>query len=113
MSLKGLNIGSLDIRITIQDFTTTTDEETNAPIKTWSTLKTVWAKRLKKWSNEQFEGKQPVANTSERFMIRYTTGINEKMRLIDGDSTYEIMGIEQGADRKTILILTVERRDNA
>lgn len=104
----------MDRRIVLQQFTeSAADAETNEKTKTWSTLATVWAKRFKKKSGEVYEAKQQVAVTLDAFMIRYRTDVTERMRVVDGDATYDITGIEEGASRQSYLILSVVKRDNA
>ena len=109
--LRQVRIGDLDRKITIQSVSETLDSETNHSVLTYSTLATVWAKRLKVQSNESYEAKQQVAVNVVRYLIRYRTGITERMRIVDNGSTYEISGIEE-IDRKNTLILTAEKRDN-
>jgi SPP1 family predicted phage head-tail adaptor len=110
--LKGIsNIGELDRRVVIQTVSYTVDDETNARIPTYSTYATVWAKRLRQKSEEDYEAKQLPAVKTQRYFIRYATGINERMLLVDGAETFKIRGIEQGPERKSYLILTVEKRD--
>jgi SPP1 family predicted phage head-tail adaptor len=107
-----ISSGELDRRVVIQNFTTTTTARTNEQVKTYATLYSVWAKRLKAGSNEEQEGNQQVAKREYRYMIRYKSDITEKMRLVDGTDTYDIGGIEV-MDRKAGLILSVTKRDNA
>jgi SPP1 family predicted phage head-tail adaptor len=110
--LKGITkIGEMDRRVVIQTVSNTKDAETNANVPTYSTYATVWAKRLRQNSNENFEAKQQNAVKTQRYFIRYATGINERMLLVDGAETFKISGIEQGQERKSYLILTVEKRD--
>jgi SPP1 family predicted phage head-tail adaptor len=109
--LKGIDIGSLDRRISLRSFSVTKDAETNANVRTYTTVATVWAKRLGKKSIEDFEAKQPTAITTQRYLIRHKSGVAEKMQLVDANEIFEIKGIEEGPSRRSYLILTVEKRD--
>lgn len=109
--LKGISFGEFDVKITIQSVTTANHAITNEPETTYSTLATVWSKRLGPKSNEVIEADQTVAVGPARFMIRRRTDVTERMRIVDGSNTYRISGIEDFG-RQGYLILTAEKRDN-
>lgn len=109
--MKFIDVGTLDRKITIQSVTATSDPLTNEPIKTFATLATPWAKRLKNQSNEQYDAAQQVSTQTVRYLIRWRSDVTEKMRIVDGAKTFEISGIEE-MDRKVALILTAISKDN-
>ena len=91
--------GQLDRRITIQSFTTTTDDFGEV-VKSFTTLANVWAKVEEKRGSEGEEGSQLVATKRVEFFIRYRSDINEKMRIRYNNKTYKIEAILNADDRK-------------
>jgi SPP1 family predicted phage head-tail adaptor len=109
--MKPLNVGKLDRRIVIHYSSETADADTNEPVKTYSTLATVWAQRLTNASVEKFEADQQVALQTVRYRVRYRSDVAETMRIVDNGVVFEILGIEQ-VDRKSSMILSAQLRDN-
>jgi len=91
--------GQLDRRITIQSFTTTTDDFGEV-VKSFTTLAEVWAKVEEKRGNEGEDGNQLVATKSVEFFIRYRSDINEQMRIVYNNETYKIETILNADARK-------------
>lgn len=91
--------GQLDRRITIQSFTTTTDDFGEVT-KSFTTLANVWAKVEEKRGNEGEEGNQIVATKRVEFFIRYRSDINEQMRIQYNNETYKIESILNADSRK-------------
>lgn len=110
--MGSVRIGEMDIRIIIQSVSTANNALTNQEEKTFSTLATVWAKRLGPKSTEGFEADQQVAVSDVRYMIRRRTDLRETYRVIDGSNTYEIKGIEDFGRAGDYMIITCEKRDN-
>jgi SPP1 family predicted phage head-tail adaptor len=110
--LRGINLGQMDVLITIVRVTTTKNSVTNEPEEAYTDLDTVYAKRLGPVSKEQYEANQLVAVGTSRFMIRRRDDINETMIVVDGTNSYRISGIEDFG-RQGYQILTVVKRDNA
>lgn len=109
--LRGIRVGELDTRITIESSTSVKNAITNEPELTWSALKTVWAKELQPQSREDYEASQQVALDTVRWMIRRDTEVTEVMRCVRGGNTFYISGI-QDKGREGYMILTAEKRDN-
>lgn len=107
--LRGIRIGELDRKITIEKANLLIDDFTHERKETWVTLASVYSKRLRN-SRESYEDRQPVAITSGRYMIRWRSDVKETMRINDGGEIYYIEGIEN-MDRKNFLILSVIKRD--
>lgn len=106
-----MDIGRLDRRITIESFTTSTNE-LNEEVKTWSTLATVWAtmtypKGLA--SNETDNQARQTATIPVMWWIRYREGLNETMR-INYNSEYFYITRVNYPDRKTSIQLVTEKR---
>jgi len=91
--------GQLDRRITIQSFTTTTDDFGEV-VKSFTTLAEVWAKVEEKRGNEGEDGNQLVATKRVEFFIRYRSDINEQMRIVYNNETYKIETILNADARK-------------
>lgn len=91
--------GQLDRRITIQSFTTTTDDFGEV-IQSFTTLADVWAKVEEKNGSEGEEGNQLMATKRVEFFIRYRSDINEQMRIVYNGLTYKIETILNADARK-------------
>jgi SPP1 family predicted phage head-tail adaptor len=91
--------GQLDRRITIQSFTTSTDDFGEV-IKSFTTLANTWAKVVEKSGSEGEEGNQIVATQKVEFFIRYRSDINEQMRIVYEGNTYTIEAILNADARK-------------
>ena len=91
--------GQLDRRITIQSFSTTTDDFGEV-VKSFTTLANVWAKVEEKRGDEGEDGNQLVATKRVEFFIRYRSDINEQMRITYNNETYKIEAILNADTRK-------------
>ncbi len=101
----------MDRRVTIQSFSTAANDR-GEPIKTWSTVTTVWAMVEWKRANEDVEsGKETVVN-NVIFTIRYRT-MDETMRIVFDSENYDIKSIEEMTDRgrKRYLRIVTERAE--
>lgn len=107
-----LDAGELNLRITFASPSVTRDPTfgglTGAPV---DGLK-IWAKREVKSSSEKEEGKAINSVNTERFYIRYRTGLNANMLLKFDGNTYKITGISEVRRRETLAI-DCEVRDGA
>lgn len=110
MKLDGVWIGDFDILVVIEQASQTKDSVTGEAVSTWTTFASVWANRMKV-STESFEASQQVTNRSSKWGIRWISGVTEQMRVNDHGVYHYIKGIEE-QDRKKILVLTTEERDN-
>lgn len=115
--LRGLRVGEMDRRITIQSYTTSNHATTNQPVKIWSDLVTVWGRRFtnrSRTSDERFEANQQVAGEVYDFEIRnISTAIDHKMRIYDTaeERHFYIIGVNK-MPRQGKIILTGQYRDN-
>jgi SPP1 family predicted phage head-tail adaptor len=89
-----VNIGALDRRITLQSAVEARDAH-GEPIQTWSEIKQVYARRTSVQGRERFSNDQRLATRVAMFRIRWLSGLNEKMRLLDSDDAtiWRIVGI--------------------
>lgn len=110
--IKGIDIGKMDVLLTIQSPTKTRHAVTGEEITAWADLMEMWAEKVvKPGSSESFEGEQQVSKTRSYFKIRWTDAITEDMRVTRGGVVEYITGIEE-TDRKKCLTLRTEKRDN-
>lgn len=114
--MGAVNFSGHDRKITIQSYTEANQEKTNQPVKTWSDMVTVWAKRYtnRAPAKEQFEANQLVGHEVYDFEIRNTsTAINHKMRIYDvyEERYFYITGVNK-MPRQGKIILTAQFRDN-
>lgn len=81
--VRPINVGELNVRFVIQNFSIEKDDVSNDPIQSWADVKTILAKELPT-SMERFEAKQQTANQEVRLFMRSrsASGLNETMRLI-------------------------------
>lgn len=102
------NIGQLDRRITIQERTTTKDDY-NQDVVTWSTFATVWAKIQENIGGESYQADQLTASRFDHFTIRYAA-VTETMRILYNDRFYDIRSIQK-PDRNRYLVIKAELLD--
>lgn len=89
--MSGLDTGKLDRRITVQ--TSSTTKVNGRPIKSWSTLATVWAevRDIRPSRAEQIADGLNMANRPCRIVIRYRDDITAGMRVILDGRTLQIV----------------------
>lgn len=104
-------IGDLDRRIEIYTLTEARDGFGQG-VPTDALLVTVWASVLPSVGSESQQGKRPVAVNEIQFLIRYRTGVTEKMKIKYNLVYYHITKIDENVKegRKRYLILTAEKR---
>lgn len=108
-----MEAGKLDRKIVIQRFTSTVDEY-NEPVLSWSTLATRSASYEPISDGERFRASETAATASARFVIRYSSAVstlNPKDRLtFDGD-TWQILHVKEIGRREGIEITAGARAD--
>jgi len=110
--LKGLNPGRLDLRVTIEQSTITTNS-INEQVITWSEYKKCFASKDRKPSDERMEAKQAISSDNTEYIIRYDSGILATMRLKESDeSTYYYFTDVRQWRREGYTQINGERRDN-
>ena len=115
--MGAVNFSGQDRRVTIQSYTVSNHAVTNQPVKTWTDLVTVWARRFtnrSRTSDERFEANQLVAAEIYDFEIRnISTSIDHKMRIYDVSEAryFYIIGVNK-MPRQGKIVLTGQYRDN-
>jgi len=89
-----MNVGRMDRVVVIQTSTDSQDTDLS-DTKSWSTFLTIWAERRDLNMRERLQAGQVDANITARFFSLYDQTITEKMRLVDGSQTYEILGVRE------------------
>jgi len=116
MLLGKINVGQLDEKIVIEQNTPTNDSTTNEEIKVWSTLSTVWGKKMPNIKGGlSNEASQPLEINERDYLIRYSSdvsGIDATMRMLIDSEYYYITNIKKHR-REGYIFVTCEYRDNA
>jgi SPP1 family predicted phage head-tail adaptor len=108
-----MDAGPLDRKIILQRFTSTLDEY-NEPVKTWSTLATRSASYEPLSDGERFRAGETAANASARFVIRWSSAVstlNPKDRLQYEGETWQILHVKEIGRREGIEITAGTRAD--
>lgn len=106
-------IGRYKERITIQTYTDT-KQVNGEVVRSWSTLRTLWAQYKSLGGNETFQSDEKTAQRSAEFWIRYqgNTDINEVMRVSWDNQIFNIVSIEKDEFDDVFKIRCVSK-DNA
>ena len=108
-----MDAGPLDRKIILQRFTSTLDEY-NEPVKSWSTLATRSASYKPLSDGERFRAGETAANASARFVIRWSSAVstlNPKDRLQYEGETWQILHVKEIGRREGIEITAGTRAD--
>ncbi len=92
---------------------TTTKDDFNTDVETWTLLATVWAAYEPIRDGEKFRAGETAAGLSGRFTIRYSSQVadlNPKDRLIFKGVTYAILNVKEAEGRKVALEITCTAR---
>jgi SPP1 family predicted phage head-tail adaptor len=102
------NSGSFRHRISIQKRQSVKDELAQDIGEEWVNVKSVWAMIKTMQGREYFEAASSRSETIVRFITRYTTGIDETMRVFYKGKVYEIVAppINDDELNKTLTIIT-------
>lgn len=110
--LKGLNPGRLDTKVTIEQFTISTND-IGEEVGTWSEYKRCFAQKSRQASNEMIEGKQVVSSDDTEYIVRFDNSIVATMRLKEiDDTTYFYFTDVRQWRREGYTQINGERRDN-
>ena len=87
-----ISAGQLNQRITIQRATSTPDDDTGQPIRTWANWKTRQPARVESVTGgEVIRGRSVSDETSTLFTIRYLAGVTTRDRVIYESRTLGIV----------------------
>lgn len=111
--------GELDRRITLQRATVSdTGNAYGEPQETWTTIATVWARRMDASAAEKYRAREVGAEITRRFRIRYSSDVSDISptdRLLYNSVIHQITGIWEPEDTRNrwIEIDCVARSDIA
>jgi SPP1 family predicted phage head-tail adaptor len=104
-----MNPGLFRHRITLLKMVVTEDE-IGQQIEEWQPFRTCWAAIKTVSGREYFAAASVQAERTYRFIIRYTPGINETMRIDYQGRKFDIQSVLNDDERrKTLTIIATER----
>ena len=88
-----MRINRVDRLVTIEQRTDVRDEEYGQPVRSWSELDKVWARRIEEQGNETIISNAPEHQRTVRWVTRYRSDITVEMRLLFSSQFYDIRNI--------------------
>lgn len=104
-----MRIGSMDIKIEVQQQSSSTKTAANEKILTWSTLVTLWGRRRFKPLGETERMGQLTSTQEVMFQTRYISGILPKMRLLSEGEYYQITKVEPVGRNQEMVITAIQK----
>jgi SPP1 family predicted phage head-tail adaptor len=102
-----MDIGSLRLRVQIQTYTEAQDN-THRTIKTWTTVKTVWADIQPVKGLVTFDTKQIGEGVTHKITVRYQPNINTEHWLYMNSRRFRIRSVRNLQERNRYLELLCE-----
>lgn len=102
-----MRAGKLRHTGSIESYTETTDS-VGGVAKAWSGFANVWCDIKPLNGNEKYVSAEKHATATHRVIVRYTYGINPKMRLISRGRTFEIKAVLNVNEQDRMMQLIVE-----
>ncbi|UYL94230.1 head closure protein [Geobacillus phage vB_GthS_PT9.1] len=104
-----MNPGQFRHKITLMKLATTQDEIGNT-IEEWQPVRACWAAIKTVNGREYFAAASVQAERTYRFIIRYTPGINETMKIDFQGRLFDIQSVlNDDEGKKTLTIIATER----
>jgi SPP1 family predicted phage head-tail adaptor len=103
-----MNPGLFRHRITFQSFIETTNEN-GFPVQDWTDVKTVWAMIKTVSGREYYQAASVQAENTVRFIIRYTKGITNDMRIVYDGRVFEIIAPPINDDERNITLTIIAK----
>lgn len=109
-----ISIGRFKERIIIQTYTDA-KQANGEVIRSWATLRTLWAQYKSLGGNEAFQSDEKTAQRTAEFWIRYqgNTDINEAMRLIWDNQVFNIISINKNEFDDVFKMRCISKDNNA
>lgn len=100
--------GSLNRRVVVQQQSTTQDA-IGQPVLTWTTFATLWANIRHASGVESIKADALASTVRASVRVRYTRTVTSGMRVVDGDTTYNITAVlpDMGGKEYTDLVCEV------
>lgn len=101
-----MNPGELNHHIIIQIYTTITDDD-GFKIKDWIKFKSLWANKQGLIGRVFYAAATVQSENDVTYKIRYTKGIKQGMRVVDGDDIYyiKIDPVDKDGNRKELYLI--------
>lgn len=90
--MDDLRTGNLRHVLTVQYQSSTTDDGYGGTIPVWATYATVRAEKRPLFGRDMILAQSAQSVASAKYKIRYLSGLNSTMRIVEGGVTYEIIG---------------------
>lgn len=104
-----MRAGLLDRKVTVQSRTVTQDANYGSEVETWGTFATMWVRFNETGGNEQERNNREYTTRRAEVHMRFVTGINADMRLLEPDgSTWQIINVSNRGRRKELILDVVE-----
>jgi len=97
--------GDLDRRITIQQKAVGRNA-VGEEVITWLPYAEVWAQKMPLRGQERYEAQQLNAEVSDKWRIRYTSGVVPKMRITYESQNYDIQSVLEIGRREGMELIT-------
>lgn len=101
---RGANIGAMDRKVLVEQYSVTHTNASGQKIKGWSTYAAWWCSLRQDSSGEGVANNQMVMSTQYTLRGRYLQGVLPGMRINDGGIIYNISGVRtEGRNEMTII----------
>ena len=107
---KAVNIGELDRRVDLYRFTETVSD-TGEHAKSWTLIKSCFAKYEPISGTENITAGQPTPVADVAFVVRYDSSISEADRIVFHSTNWNIFHIEE-VERLVFMRLLCNKPDN-
>ncbi|RMD51895.1 head-tail adaptor protein [Candidatus Parcubacteria bacterium] len=105
-----LAAGRLDRKISIEKPTVTQDANSGEVTHTWTLVQKVWAQVTPIRSKEKFLFPRELGVLTNKFTIRYLSGIDETYRIVYDGKNWDILSIEEiGRNEGLVIVAEVKR----
>jgi len=106
-----MRAGRLDKVLTLQKRTLTANDY-GEEVPSYSTLATVWGRKIEVGGNEKYASLQVVGEIDCKFRIRYRSDLTTVNRVVCNSETYDIKSIIEIGRREGLELLATRRSDN-
>ena len=89
-----MNAGLMDVLVSLQSYTETTDANTGEKLQTWSEYATAWAQRVEQETgNENVNADRREHKQIVNYTIRYNSDVSVKHRVVENGIAHNIVNI--------------------
>ena len=98
-----MRVGHMNNKITIQSPPSGRDS-TGETVKVWNDVRTVWASKESLIGREFYAANQTQNSVEVKFRTYFYSGMNNTMRIVHGNDTYEVISVSDPEDLKKELL---------